>query len=355
MEKMSDDIVKVFDSEKGPFTAIMYKGRPAVIAKEFGARLGYSAGGSKLVKMITGEWEEFFEGGKHYVVLRGRELADFKELIKAGPSRGLARASHIMLLFKPGMYKVAFKSGKPEAEPLIDFIVDRVFPQLEADGRFDPARTVDENGQLVGAGAGGAIIKPTMAERKMALAEIKAENDRNRIALDLEKLVLANKKEVRLDEMRRAAGVRKAAKIRFEMGRIDADGLKAEKLKSYELEAGGRVGTFDSDGTLDGAGRLYSPEEVGQRCGVDKILVGRIVSQIGEEVNSPNIRRDIRYTSPRKHDVEFMRKNPKNGGKKNGRIYPDGYLMRENLMRMVVEKIDAIQASQSRQGNLPFE
>lgn len=146
-EKMSEDamndIVKMFEYEGEPLTAVTYKGQPSVIAKEFGKFLGYAKDGSKLVSLINDEWKKSFEVGKHFVVLKDKELKQFKELMKVNPSYGFSRAPHIMLLFRKGMYKTAFKSGKERAEPLIDFVVDEVFPQLEIDGRYDPNRNID--------------------------------------------------------------------------------------------------------------------------------------------------------------------------------------------------------------------
>jgi prophage antirepressor-like protein len=146
-EKMSkdimNDIVKMFEYEGEPLTALTYKGQPAVIAKEFGKFLGYAKDGSKLVSLINDEWKKSFESGKHFVVLKDKELKQFKELMKVNPSYGFSRAPHIMLLFRKGMYKTAFKSGKERAEPLIDFVVDEVFPQLEKYGSYDPNRIAD--------------------------------------------------------------------------------------------------------------------------------------------------------------------------------------------------------------------
>jgi prophage antirepressor-like protein len=138
-----NDIVKMFEYEGEPLTAVTYKGQPAVIAKEFGKFLEYSEDGAKLPKLINSKWKKSFKDGKHFVVLKDKELKQFKELIKVSPCGGLTYAPHIMLLFKAGMYKTAFKSGKERAEPLIDFVVDEVFPQLEKYGSYDPNRIAD--------------------------------------------------------------------------------------------------------------------------------------------------------------------------------------------------------------------
>lgn len=199
-EKMSkdamNDIVKMFEYEGEPLTALTYKGQPAVIAKEFGKFLGYSKDGSKLVSLINDEWKKFFKEGKHFVVLRGKDLKDFKEMLGVNPSHGFTRVVNLTLLFKAGMYKTAFHSGKERAEPLIDFVVDEVFPQLEMDGRYDPNRNVDSIEVI-----GGEFRIPDDLSESLRLAaylndkRLEAEKERS-LAIDR-----AEKAENTIDEI----------------------------------------------------------------------------------------------------------------------------------------------------------
>ena len=326
-------ITKQFEFDGHQMTAITYKGKPAVIAKEFGQRLGYSKDGGKLVSLISDEWKSFFEDGKHYVVLRGKELSDFKELLKDNPSHGVSFHARIMLLFKSGMYKVAFKSGKPEAEPLIDFVVDHIFPQLEADGRYLPERTVNADGKLTW--RDGVDREFEIRERDLTLREREFKmNVADRT------LRLREEKERRLQDSKKGKALRLGAKYRLKLGRITEGQYHAICLKACEIEVGGRIGTDDSDlKQIDGKlysptraadGKLYSPTRAAAILGVSVHAVGLAVSRIEKRLGISDIRKDERYVSPQAHMVQFT---------DGSTIHPDGYLMRENLFQMVKEKL----------------
>jgi prophage antirepressor-like protein len=355
-------IAEQFEFDGHQMTALTYKGQPAVIAKEFGQRLGYSKDGGKLVSLISDEWKGFFEDGKHYVILRGKELSDFKELLKTDPSYGFVlKGAHIMLLFKPGMYKVAFKSGKPEAEPLIDFVVDHVFPQLEADGHFFPERTMDATGEFIWRdGRAGVERNFEIQERYLAIREREfkmnvtdrslrlRESKEQRLLEKEQKLFekerrLANK-EQRLNAAKMGKALRLGAKYRLKLGRITEEQYAAACLSSYEIEAGGRIGTDDSDSTQKD-GKLYSPTKAAYLLRVKLQTIGRAVTRIGERLGIPDIRKDERYVSPCTHSVEYT---------DGSSLHPDGYLMRENLFQMVKSDLRG-HGTNSGQMNLPID
>lgn len=330
---MSNDIVRVFDFEGRPLTVVTYKGKPAYIAKEFGARLGYARNGGKLSDMITGKWGKFFVSGEHYIVLRGKELSDFKNLFEAITPGVFTRVSNLMLIFKPGMYKVALKSGKPEVEPLIDFFVNHVIPQMEVDGRYDPNRSIDASGNIV-----GGVSRYSLQERSMAIKEREVAIKEREMTLK-EKSSVQNEELIRiragvadrLKKQREGIALRNAAKIRMKLdGRSDEREYLAYCLKAWEMEAGGRIGTWDSDSYSPDGGRLYTPAEIAKAEGVSENFVGRMVTRIGKRLGIKNIREDDRYTSPRGHMIEY------DDGSK---FYPNGYYMRENLRDKVVAEI----------------
>lgn len=322
------DIVS-FDFEGVEMMAVTYKGRPAVIAKEFGKWLGYSKDGGKLVSLIGDEWKGYFQAGKHYVILTGKELADFKELLKTTPSYGFVlKGSHAMLLFKSGMYKVAFKSGKPEAEPLIDYVVDKVFPQLEADGRYLPDREVNEAGELVSRG------EDSLARRDAELAlrerEAKIEIELRRIGLKERELSLREKREIRLRNTREGVALRNSAKVRFKMGRISREAYEAQFLTSWDIEAGVRAGGRDYDGRPENGGQLLSPLDIARKFGVSTQKIGRIVTGIERALGLENIRADEKYVSQRVHRIEF------DDGTTG---HPAGYLSRPRLTALIEEAL----------------
>jgi len=73
-------------------STIYYQGLPCWIGKEVGKILGYSNLGKRLVSKITGEWKDEFVEGIDYVILRKKELVEFKQLFLnfpgSGPSNG---------------------------------------------------------------------------------------------------------------------------------------------------------------------------------------------------------------------------------------------------------------------------
>jgi anti-repressor protein len=175
-------IQKIFHEFEGRnLTTITYKGRPCWIARQVGNILGYAEDGGKLVKMIQHEWLQSFQNGKHYIVLAGEELSDFKSLFDVGTCGVPSRAPRIMLLFEPGIHKVALKSGKPQAERLQDFLADDVMPQLARDGRYSPEREVVD-GEIVDNGIQipktyvGAL--KACAEAYTKAAELADQNER---------------------------------------------------------------------------------------------------------------------------------------------------------------------------------
>lgn len=144
---MSD--IRRFDFEGGPLTTITYKGRIAFIAKEVGERLGYADGG-KIPKMIRQEWKDEFEEEVDYTLPKGSDLSDLKAVLEVSTEYGLSfkYAPHVMLLYESGVNAVALLSRKPVARRLRQFIAREVMPQLNRDGRYDPGRSVMEDGTL---------------------------------------------------------------------------------------------------------------------------------------------------------------------------------------------------------------
>ena len=104
---------------------------------------------TELAKKIQSNWSSFFTDGKHYAVVTGKDLYDLKQIVKmSSKSEAILKGPAIMLLFEVGLNMIAIKSGKPEAIRLQEYVAEKVMPQLVRGGKFDPARKVDENGQL---------------------------------------------------------------------------------------------------------------------------------------------------------------------------------------------------------------
>lgn len=140
---MENAIVKMFEFEGRPFAAFTVDGRPAILAKELGVRLGYANDGSRISKLIRKEWKDSFVEGKHYRIITGKELSDLKHVLELGTQYVPSRSPHIIVLFEEGINMVALKSDKASAVRFQQFLAEKVVPQLVRDGMFIPGRDLD--------------------------------------------------------------------------------------------------------------------------------------------------------------------------------------------------------------------
>ena len=128
-------------------TTITYRGRPAWIAREVGAAIGYSQGGKRLATKLTGDWAEEFIEGHDFMLLQGADLTAIRDGWPEGTEPVPLRSNRgALLLFEPGLHLVLAKTNKPVGVRLRRFIVDQVLPQIVRDGRYSPARAVVDGG-----------------------------------------------------------------------------------------------------------------------------------------------------------------------------------------------------------------
>lgn len=117
-------------------TKVHMEGRPYWVAREVGAALGYAGEGRNLVDLVTREWCTEFVEGKHFAVLRGKSLKDFKQL--AGLSG--SNTPSIMLLTREGVNLAGIKGDKEKSARLRAFIAEDVLTQIEEHGNYLPQR-----------------------------------------------------------------------------------------------------------------------------------------------------------------------------------------------------------------------
>lgn len=119
-----------------PVNVTMWQGRPAWIASQVGAALGY-ADGARLVDKIGGEWKDEFLPGHDFDTLTNGRLAAFRAASNDSPesgesSRGGARS--LVILYQPGLDLALLKTRKPAGKRLRRLLADEVLPQLRATG-----------------------------------------------------------------------------------------------------------------------------------------------------------------------------------------------------------------------------
>lgn len=123
--------------------SFIYKGRPHWIAKVVGTVLGYSDNGGRLVTKITGEWRTEFQPEKHFALIEGADLADFRAVAaladdptESGGSSVAAKSARLMLLTEAGINRVLLLTRKPAGMRLRDWLDSDVLPELFATGSY---------------------------------------------------------------------------------------------------------------------------------------------------------------------------------------------------------------------------
>lgn len=161
---MSSTALQLIEFDGHPLTLLIIDGRPAMLARQLGAALGYQDEGKRFATQITGEWaDEFVEGQDHQHATQPTLKAAFSragnypareesaENAKGTDSVPLGSPRGALVLFESGIYLACLLSKKDAGRRLRRKLADEVFPQLARDGRYDPERRVSpETGAIEG-------------------------------------------------------------------------------------------------------------------------------------------------------------------------------------------------------------
>ena len=115
-------------------TTLTVQGRPAWVAREIGALLGYANDGKRFVNRITGEWSGEFLPGHDFAMLVGEELANAKSQL----GDGRERLNGLLVLFESGIHLALTKTTMKIGRRLRRFLVDEVLPQIARTGKYAP-------------------------------------------------------------------------------------------------------------------------------------------------------------------------------------------------------------------------
>lgn len=131
-----------FTFEGHPLTLLTHQDRPAWIAREVGAALGYGDEGGNLVTKLTRDWGDELVEGSDYTKLTRDALPD---------DLSGSRTPSLVILFETGLHGVLLLSRQPRARAMRRWLREEVLPQLARDGRYLPTRHVEPTtGQVVG-------------------------------------------------------------------------------------------------------------------------------------------------------------------------------------------------------------
>lgn len=183
-------------------TLIEYEGRPVVVAREFGAFLGYAEGGRKLVDLIMGDWFDEFLPDIDSILLKNGRLAEFKRICgELGLKLVDKRAPSLLLLTKSGMELVLARTEKPQGKTFRRWLVSEAIPGYEAAraGKALPGG-VSTAPQIEGPATppppppppqrpgrpGRALLLPDHEQAELSLSTVLRVDPRERVLADLD-------------------------------------------------------------------------------------------------------------------------------------------------------------------------
>ena len=120
------------DFEGHPVTAVEFEGRPAWVASQVGAALGYAESGRQLAKKLAGEWSEEFIPGTDFETITNGRLAVFKSRLGTDsvPSAVDPRTPSLVILYESGLHLALLKTRKPAGRRLRRLLAMEVLPKL---------------------------------------------------------------------------------------------------------------------------------------------------------------------------------------------------------------------------------
>ena len=130
-----DNPPTLFTLKDSTLAVVEFEDQAWLIAKQVGAKLGYSDEGASLIKMIGREWREEFIDGVDCMKLAGPRLAAFKAAIRNHTSiTGVVdvRSSHLFLLSISGAQLAAMKREGPEGVAFRKLLRFTIVPEWEA-------------------------------------------------------------------------------------------------------------------------------------------------------------------------------------------------------------------------------
>lgn len=253
---MSDTLQPInLDFEGHPVTAIKFRGRWCWLAAQVGLAIGYTRG-DRFAEKLTGDWADDAVAGKDFDVLRGPDLKDFSALtegttVSVGPFH-----SKVTVIYESGLHLALLRTRKPLGRKLRRALAEKVLPQLVRDGRYDPERMVDVEGNLT--------VARNTTMRELDVREREVEERLAQLAL--------RKREMEAGALRSLVGTLRPR------GRIREDILESLEVTAAEIESGRSLPALKPP--ADESLSWESPTAIAKRYGVSAQRIGRMITAL---------------------------------------------------------------------------
>jgi len=268
-------IAESFDGQELPVFEV--DGKPNWIAKQVGAALGYAGDGRELPQSITQKWSDEFVEGDDFILLRGKELRDFKELCSLGGGSPLSpNTPHLMLLTEEGVYNCAILSRKPAGRRLRKWLKTEVLPQIARSGKYlaKPSADID-------------LLRLESSERiemkRLEIQRIEAETASKKVDID-------HSRNERLCRKQESDAYRIVGKSMFENGDISKSDLSKYQIHAAELLVGGRIERLHA---RDGSGPWKRARDLAREWKVSEQKVGRAAVALSLRGNIKGMVREV--------------------------------------------------------------
>jgi prophage antirepressor-like protein len=241
------------DFEGAALVTLTYDGKPAWVARDIAALLGYSHGGKRLPNKILGDWKDEFIEGKDYAFLTGEELA----LLKATSPEVSPNANRsLLILFESGLWMVLVKTRRAVGKRLRRFLVEDVLPQIGRTGAYSPDRQV----------VGGVVVSLELARPVEGLAS-RRESRLTRQAATRERWVDLCDRKHKVGALHRVID---RATV------LPDDVVAALEISAAEIALGADLGALKPE-----TERWVTPSQIARRWGLSPQKVGRVISGLG--------------------------------------------------------------------------
>lgn len=175
-------------------------------------------------------------------------LTDFRKLNNAGEN----------FLTESGVYKLVFKSRKPNAEKFTDWVTDEVLPTLRKTGSYEMPKKKQSNERLASVNNAVKILTPMLqaAGCNSKIQLLTAKSLYEKAGVDLPIMIEADQ------QYYDTVHIARQARLYYQSSGKPADKAVNEIIRRLDLSEDLYTETWESKGNWQGAVRKYSPQVI---------------------------------------------------------------------------------------------